>query len=841
MNRFARTKALIMTTKTLISAAVVCTAARLAIAKEPVITIHADQVLHTNSPYLTGACIEDVNHEIYGGIDSQMIFGESFAEPAAQLPLQGFTAYDGRWTLADDGSIQGVGGGGAKIIRDGPAISEGEISVEVKLTESTGGNGGLILNVRNPAKGADAFTGYEVSLERPGFLVLGRHRQNWEPIRRVPCAAPVNEWITLTVRLKAKSFEVLVNGTSLTQFEDTEHLLEPGAVGLRIWQHKVLFRNLSVKTTGSPQNIPFEYDKGSNPADIVSGMWRPIRQGDAKGSFSLELHGAFSGNQSQRITFASGSGVIGIENQSLNRWGMNFVEGKAYDGYVYVRVAAPTELFVSLESKDGRQVYAEKRLQAKGGGWQRLDFKLRPSAADKAGRFAIQLKALGTITLGYAFLQPGPWGRFKNLPVRKDVAEGLISQGVTVLRYGGSMVNNPEYRWKKMIGPRAQRPPYEGHWYPYSSNGWGIFDFLNFCEAAGFLGIPDLDINESPQDMAGFMDYLNAAPDNELGRKRAVDGHPAPYRFKYIELGNEERVDDNYFEKFKALAEVIWAKDPAIILIVGDFAYHKPIANPFNFSGADGGITTLATQQKILKLARQHDREVWFDVHVGTEGPRPDSSLRAMFSYIDAMEKIADGAKFKVLVFELNANNHSQRRALANGLAINAIQRDGRLPITCSANCLQPDGQNDNGWDQGLLFLNPLQVWLQPPGYVTQMISRNYQPLAVKAECFFPDLDVSASKSEDGKTLVLQIVNVGDKAATPLLEITGFIPAKSSAKVVTLESTLDARNTANMPGKIKPVVSGWKHGLTDGAATVTFPAHSFSVIWLQTDRSFHTN
>src|ERR1022692_5233174 len=93
MNRFARTKALIMTTKTLISAAVVCTAARLAIAKEPVITIHADQTLHTNSPYLTGACIEDVNHEIYGGIDSQMIFGESFAEPAAQLPLKGFKAY----------------------------------------------------------------------------------------------------------------------------------------------------------------------------------------------------------------------------------------------------------------------------------------------------------------------------------------------------------------------------------------------------------------------------------------------------------------------------------------------------------------------------------------------------------------------------------------------------------------------------------------------------------------------------------------------------------------------------------------------------------------------------
>jgi len=33
------------------------------------------------------------------------------------------------------------------------------------------------------------------------------------------------------------------------------------------------------------------------------------------------------------------------------------------------------------------------------------------------------------------------------------------------------MVNNPRYRWKHMIGPRDLRPPYEGHWYPYSTNG----------------------------------------------------------------------------------------------------------------------------------------------------------------------------------------------------------------------------------------------------------------------------------------------------------------------------------------------------------------------------------
>ena len=28
-----------------------------------------------------GACLEDVNHEVYGGLYSQMVFGESFQEP----------------------------------------------------------------------------------------------------------------------------------------------------------------------------------------------------------------------------------------------------------------------------------------------------------------------------------------------------------------------------------------------------------------------------------------------------------------------------------------------------------------------------------------------------------------------------------------------------------------------------------------------------------------------------------------------------------------------------------------------------------------------------------------
>jgi hypothetical protein len=559
-------------------------------------------------------------------------------------------------------------------------------------------------------------------------------------------------------------------------------------------------------------------------------MWRAMRRGSAEGTFSVENQHPYSGAQSQRITFTRGMGEVGIENRGLNRWGMNFLPGKAYEGYIFLRAAARVEVFVALESPDGGQVYVEKRLKVSSGEWQKKSFTLKPGAADNAGRFVVKLKEPGSVEAGYAYLQPGPWGRFKGLPTRKDVAEGLINQGITVLRQGGCMVNAAEYRWKKMIGPRDRRPPYVGWWYPHSSNGWGIFDFLNFCEAAGFLAVPNVNIGETPQDMADFIEYANGSSESEWGRKRAADGHPKPYRLTHLQIGNEEKVDESYWQKFRPMAQAIWAKDPNLILVIGDFAYGQQITDPFHFTGAAAPISSLAAHQKILQLAKQHDREVWFDVHVGTDGPLPD--FGGTFSYIDALHNIADGAKHRVAIFEFNAGNHSQRRALANAAAINLIERDGRLPIATSANCLQPDGQNDNDWNQGLLFLNPSQVWLQPPGYITRMVSQNFQPLLVKSEVRSPGnaLDVTAKRDQQGKTLVLQIVNTSQEPIAASLNLNGFVPRRSAAKVEVLAGPLDARNSAADRQLIKSIKFNWTHNSLQGMSVYTFPPTSFTVL-----------
>ncbi len=135
------------------------------------IEVHADRPIGNVSRYMTGACLEDVNHEVYGGIDSQMIFGESFQEPPASIAPRNFTAYGGEWAVAL-GELSAAAGEGPKLLLNGTKFAAGEASVGILFADKVAGNAGFILKVNQPGVGADRFTGYEVSLDtssRPAF------------------------------------------------------------------------------------------------------------------------------------------------------------------------------------------------------------------------------------------------------------------------------------------------------------------------------------------------------------------------------------------------------------------------------------------------------------------------------------------------------------------------------------------------------------------------------------------------------------------------------------------------------------------------------------------------
>jgi hypothetical protein len=62
----------------------------------------------------------------------------------------------------------------------------------------------------------------------------------------------------------------------------------------------------------------------------ISGMWRHVQADTSVGEFGITKRARFTGTQLQVVKFVSGDGRFGVENQGLNRWGMNFVEGRPY-------------------------------------------------------------------------------------------------------------------------------------------------------------------------------------------------------------------------------------------------------------------------------------------------------------------------------------------------------------------------------------------------------------------------------------------------------------------------------------------------------------------------------
>ncbi|MFD4555365.1 RICIN domain-containing protein [Streptomyces sp. NPDC058469] len=571
----------------------------------------------------------------------------------------------------------------------------------------------------------------------------------------------------------------------------------------------------------------------------ISGMWRKVISGGASGSFALDTSNPFKGSQSQQVTFSGGSGSVGVDNMGLNRWGSNWEAGQSYDGYAYMRSTGSVTVQVAAESSAGT-VYGSQSLTVQGTGWTKYSFSFTPDTTDHAGRFTIKLTGPGTVNIGYVYLQPGTWGRFAGLPVRLDIANAMRSQRNTVLRYGGSSADPgvfgpgmwTNYQWKNMVGPRESRPDYTGWWYEHESNGWGIPDFLNFAEALGINAVPTFNSYETPQDMADFVDYLKGSTSTTWGARRAADGHPAPYAFRQIEFGNEEKVDSTYATRFNNAANAIWAKDPSIIVTVADVEYTNVIADPDHVTGAGSGLGSLSAYQTILSNAVAHNAQIAIDLHIGDDAPeRVHQSIDALRSFDHWLHEYNPGANYHINVFELNSGQHNMERALANAKAISLLQQYGdRVTVVASANALQPDGQNDNGWDQGLVFFDTHRSWLQPPGYVTAMFSESNLGTVVHAETNNPSLAVSAQFN--GSKLVLNVTNESSTAQSPTIALTGFAPTSRTAQITSLSGARTDQNNAGNVNQVTPQNSTTAYTLVGNALNLTFAANSVTVVTL---------
>lgn len=169
----------------------------------------------------------------------------------------------------------------------------------------------------------------------------------------------------------------------------------------------------------------------------------------------------------------------------------------------------------------------------------RIDAKTTGPKIDRNifGQFA---EHLGTGIYG------GVWvGKDSSIPnvrgIRKDVVEALRAIKVPNVRWPGGCFAD-EYHWRHGIGPaEARRKTINSNWGgAVEPNTFGTDEFMDFVDQIGSEAYVSVNVGSGTvQEAAEWVEYMTADPETTAGKERAANGHPAPYKVKYLGIGNE--------------------------------------------------------------------------------------------------------------------------------------------------------------------------------------------------------------------------------------------------------------------------------------------------------------
>jgi alpha-N-arabinofuranosidase len=142
----------------------------------------------------------------------------------------------------------------------------------------------------------------------------------------------------------------------------------------------------------------------------------------------------------------------------------------------------------------------------------------------------------------YGGLWVGPDSAIPNdAGLRLDVLRALQRIRVPVLRWPGGCFAD-DYHWADGVGPVASRPRRFNAWWGHDveDNRFGTHEFLRLCQLIGSKPYLAGNVGTgTPAELKDWVEYTCFPGDTTLARRRATDGHAAPYDVRYWGVGNE--------------------------------------------------------------------------------------------------------------------------------------------------------------------------------------------------------------------------------------------------------------------------------------------------------------
>jgi alpha-L-arabinofuranosidase len=661
--------------------------------------------------------------------------------------------------------------------------------------------------------------------------------------------------------------KILFNGVLLLTFSGMATCLYAEAPAKIILQMDKPDVPVSPKLYGlMTEEINFSYDGGLY-AELIRNRifkdnpkspdhWSLVQDGDSRGTISFDYKQPVNDALTVclKLEVEKIGKRIGIANDGY--WGFPVKPSTTYRGSFYAKATFNQikPYTVSLESRDGKVVYATTQVPGISDRWEQFKFTL--TTADDAkptadARFVISTEGPGSFWFNLVSLFPPT---FNNRPNgnRVDIMQLLADMKPSFLRFpGGNYLEgqmfSTRFDWKKMIGPVDNRPGHPSPWNYRSTDGMGLLEFLEWCE--------DLKMEPLLAVFAGYTlnrDYLDAGPllqpfveealdeieyvigsvSTKWGAVRARDGHPEPFKLTYVEIGNEDGFDlsGSYERRFTQFRDAIKAKYPDLRII-----------------STVGGRDPLG-QRVPIDVSKL---EV-FDEHYYRNASEMESDADHYDKYDRNGPKVFVGEWATREGFPTTNFN----AALGDAAWMTGMERNSDLVVM---NCYAPLFVNVNPggmqWKSDLIGYDALTSYGSPAYYAQKMFSNYLGDQVIKgtSENFpsqlqklsqkdslakvvpktIPALFYVATRDSKTGTVYLKVVNTLKADQKIEIELKGVKKVFSDGTMVLMKADKpEDTNSITEPTKIVPVTSRIK-GLGKGFKR-TFPALSITVLQLET-------
>ncbi len=480
----------------------------------------------------------------------------------------------------------------------------------------------------------------------------------------------------------------------------------------------------------------------------------------------------------------------------------------------------------------------------------------------------------------------GLWvGKDSDIPntngLRNDVISALKQLHVPVVRWPGGCFAD-QYHWREGIGPQTTRVSRSNAWgNVIVPNQFGSDEFMELAEQIGSEAYLTVNVGSGTvKEAADWLEYLTSYNATSLASLRAENGHPEPYRVKYIGFGNEAwgcggaMSASEYFAKLKPFSVFALNHNPEQRFSGIDLLFDHGASNPDAMvrvaAGPNDGDTAF-TESLMKSWASAPGYLPIFDAmslhhYTMSRGPMSDSSVNfgqaeyvrfvsmamemedVLNQHIDVMDKYDPEKRVSLVVDEwgnwlkpdISENpmflkqQNSLRDAITAGLTLNTFMRHAdRVKMANIAQMVNVI--------QSMILTKDDAMVLTPTYHLYKMYvpfqDSTLLPLAFRPETItvngetLPQFDAVTARSKTGQ-LWMALINIDPVNAVdiePLAE-NGYV-TKASGSVLTA-TEVNTVNDFDKPDAVLAKPVAFKRD-QNGRMIITLPPKSITVVMLE--------